>query len=219
MTQQKKVKNKIRKVFCRKCKQVTRHSLLNHAEVKEWWEEIGEGQSFDYFTLQCLGCETVCLLEEYFYSEDMDPFTGKQEPRTTLYPSPFVKRVKVEKSYHLPDVVNKVYLECVKALNSELLILGAIAIRVVIEAICRDKKIKGANLKQKIDTLVDKGFMTKDGAKLLHLTRIVGNFSAHEMKKHKFEDLEVCLDIVETVLQNIYILPTEAKKMSSVPNK
>src|SRR3989338_509336 len=139
MIEQKKDENKLRKVFCRKCKQVTRHSVLNHTAVNEWWEEVDEGQSFDYFTLQCLGCETVCLLEEYIYSEDIDPFTGTPSPRVTLYPPPFIKRFEIEKSYHLPDIVKKVYIECVKALNSELLILGAIGIRTVIEAICKDK--------------------------------------------------------------------------------
>jgi hypothetical protein len=109
--------------------------------------------------------------------------------------------------------VGKIYKETHAALCSELPILAGIGIRAIIEAVCKDKKIKGRNLEEKIDALVAKGLTTPAGAKILHSLRFLGNDAAHEVKAHSTEELASALSVAEHLLQSVYILPGIAKAL------
>ncbi|MBD3250323.1 MAG: DUF4145 domain-containing protein, partial [Candidatus Pacebacteria bacterium] len=66
---------------------------------------------------------------------------------------------------------------------------------------------------QKIDQMQEEKIITPEEAKHLHLTRDVGNFSAHEMKLHSEDKITLCLDIVESLMRNLYVLPENVKSI------
>ena len=86
-------------------------------------------------------------------------------------------------------------------------------IRALVEAVCTEKQAKGKDLKQKIDDLVNIGVLTKEGAEVLHHTRLYGNKAAHEIAAMKETDLGVLMDIAENLLKNVYILPKKAAQL------
>lgn len=203
-------------IFCRVCRNKTNHAILhktsksdsdNNGYDQVWW-------SNDYFMLQCLGCETVCLLKESSYSEDYDPETGQLEISSEIYPDPFAERGHIDNSYDLPMNVRRVYLEAIGAFNNKLPVLTSVGLRATVEAVCADKGVTKKDLKSKIDALVIKGFMTQQEADLLHLTRFMGNASAHEQEEPKIEELKTGLDIIEATLRNAYILPVKAAALA-----
>jgi len=57
------------------------------------------------------------------------------------------------------------------------------------------------------------GVLTKDGADILHSLRNMGNDAAHEVKPHSEVELNVAFDVVENLLENVYLLPQKAKKL------
>src|SRR3989344_5694178 len=89
-------KEKPAKILCRKCKQITNHLILHNSTIAEGDEEEGVWESTSFSTAQCKGCETICLLERYWFSEDIDPQTGDPEMRTTVHPDPHQTRVKID---------------------------------------------------------------------------------------------------------------------------
>ncbi|AYL84168.1 DUF4145 domain-containing protein [Pseudomonas syringae pv. actinidiae str. Shaanxi_M228] len=67
-------------------------------------------------------------------------------------------------------------------MNGEQPILAGLAVRILIEMICKNQSAGGKNLFAKIDDLKSKGVLTTSGAEILHKLRSMGNDSAHEAK-------------------------------------
>ncbi len=97
-------------------------------------------------------------------------------------------------------------------MNNEQSVLAGVGIRTLIEAVCKNKKTLGTDLFRQIDGLVSQGLLTAEGAKILHKIRSLGNAAAHEIKPHTPEQLGLALDVVEHLLQGVYVLPHHAKK-------
>jgi len=211
-----KDKEKTMKVLCRSCKNPTQHRILHSVNTHSDDKESEIWVDTTYKTIQCCGCETVSLLEEYFCSEDYNPRTGEPELQMSVYPHfSYKDKEPLKELYYLPNKIKSAYKETVHAYNKSLRILTGIGLRTVVEALCQDQGITSGNLKKKIDKLVEKDLMTKGQAKLLHLNRYLGNISAHEIVEPKEENLHIGIEIIETTLQNAYILPEKIKLIKS----
>lgn len=200
------------KIMCKRCQQETWHTVLN--ETNTGWddEESGLRERSTYFTLQCAGCENVCLLIHYYFSEDVDPKTGDPKLQVSIHPSPYRgDREPINGLYHVPKDAKTVYEETLKAFNSGMMILAAVGIRTIVEAVAIEQKITAKGIKTKIDRMVEKKIITPDGAKLLTLVKDIGNLATHEIKKHHHDDLSLCIDIIEGVFRGLYIHPKEAE--------
>jgi hypothetical protein len=77
----------------------------------------------------------------------------------------------------------------------------------------RIRQITGRNLQDRIDGLVSAGLLAKPQADLLHEQRFIGNTALHELEAPSQLDLLDAVDIVETMLRTIYILPSKAERL------
>lgn len=202
-----------RRVLCKECQQNTWHAILNEAKSeKELSEEDGIWESTKFITLQCMGCDNVCLLLEYFCTENYNPENGEVDIVYSVYPTPTKEeRSLIDKYYYLPNDVVAIYRETIQAFNSKLYILTAIGVRTMIEAVSRDQGITDRGIASKINKMIEKNIVTQAGGDLLLMVKEKGNVSAHEIKKHHHDDLSLCIDVLESVLRNLYILPKSAE--------
>ena len=151
-------------------------------------------------------------------SEDMGYVKGEDgwEPeyltREELYPNPEETRVSLSDDHLLPENLYRIYSETLGALNSGSPVLTGIGIRAIIETVCKDKKATGRDLYDRINDLVGQGVLTTEGAEILHKLRVLGNAAAHEVKPHSSTQLGLAFDVVEHLLQGVYILPHHAKQ-------
>jgi len=99
------------------------------------------------------------------------------------------------------------------ALNANIRTLAGAGLRATVEAICLDNKIKDGNLRNKIDELANRNLLTAAQAELLHEERYLGNAALHEMETPPIQDIEDGLQIVEGLINTIYILPSKAKRL------
>lgn len=136
--------------------------------------------------------------------------------RVGLYPNRVVGRRELPDARILPFPLVGLYQEILSALGGNSLILTGIGIRMLIEAVCKDRKAKGSNLISKIDNLVEQHVLTQDGAQILHRLRFMGNKAAHEAKAYKAEELYAALDVAEHLLSTVYIIP---KKIDHLPER
>ena len=81
------------------------------------------------------------------------------------------------------------------------------------EAVSKKRKAQGKDLKERIDNLVGRGFLTPLGAEILHKLRLMGNESVHEMKIHDTRVLGTAFDVVEHLLLGVYIIPKESRRI------
>jgi hypothetical protein len=160
---------------------------------------------------------TESFCREYQCSEEFDyePETGQQFlPVTrTFYPSAAAERPEMPNSQYLPAGVAGIYREALSAFGAQLPISTGFGLRAIIEAVCIDKGIDGRNLEHRIDGLAAIGLITSAAATILHSLRFMGNAAAHEMKAHSVQEIATALDIVEILLQNVYVLPKLAERL------
>jgi hypothetical protein len=112
--------------------------------------------------------------------------------------------------YYLPKNIKTIYLETIEAFKSRCYLLAGVGFRGVIEAICLEENIKGNNLEQKIKNLSKNKLITEREEKRLHSIRFLGNDSVHEMVVPSKKKLFIVLEIVEHVLNNLYLIDKNA---------
>jgi hypothetical protein len=212
--------NDMLKVHCVDCKKDTNHEVKASLDLRGS-EDCGHGNSFDWYDvyqiIRCKGCDFVSFRKVHSNSEDLDAVPdGKGDwdqiyaEKEDFYPSP-ESRTQIKEYVMLPPLLQGIYHETIKAINSNSQILAGIGIRAIIEAVCKDQGTSG-NLEKKINLLSDKGLLTKDGASILHQLRVLGNAAAHEVKPHSLGQLSVALDVIDHLLVGVYVLPIKAKE-------
>lgn len=211
-----KTQNEEYRLACGKCRRETRHRVLQSVDVE------GDDRKFDfqfvdnYQIIQCQGCDFISFRKshsnswEFIYEED------NEEPNyvstVELYPR-VARRDKLLHAYILPTPVKCIYDETHSALSNKQPILAGVGIRTLVEAVCNEKAAAGRRLVNKIDDLVKKGVLTQAGAETLHSLRILGNDAVHQVKPHSEKTLNLALDVVEHLLNDVYVLPATTKDL------
>lgn len=202
-----------RKVACKKCNRLTNHKVWTIVTCS--WDVPGPDiQGTDHYEIiSCLGCEEVSFRlsstnsEDYYTDEEGDYHQIFTEE---IFPNRLAGRSPLVDQYRLPHKVREIYRETHSALSTKLKILAGVGIGALIEAVCLEEKAKGRNLSKKIDDLAKKGVLTEKNAAILHKTRFLRNRSAHELEAASDAELSVAFDILENLLQTIYIIPQKA---------
>lgn len=213
-------------VPCERCSVETAHKVVVSADVSGTFYPEGIKYWEQYQIIQCQGCKSISFRKDYQNTDDVDYFEkddgtvdAELVHHEEIYPSRIAGRQKLKRSWLLPSGVSRIYDETHGALSNKLTILAGIGIRALIEAVCIEKNTAGANLKQKIDDLVHKGFLTQAGAEILHQLRALGNEAAHDIKPQSEDSLDLAMDVVENLLQGVYVLPEASRLMKDRKTK
>lgn len=79
--------------------------------------------------------------------------------------------------------------------------------------------ISGSSLEKRIDQLFKSGYVSNEDKKRLHAIRFLGNDAAHEIKEPKESELRIALEIIEHLLNSVFILKKKAESLEiSVDN-
>lgn len=205
-------------IACSECNNSTRHTVVASVDIKEDVTDVDEVVMLSWTKHQVvkyLGCETYGFRRHYkdtedFYVEGEEMILMEAEE---IYPPRLVGRKKLRDTRDLPYKVRRIYEETHNALVSEMPILAAVGIRGLVEAICHEEKASGKNLKEKVENLVALGVLTPSGAEIFQQLRLLGNESAHEIKRHHLWKLGIAFDVAEHVLQAVYLLPEQADRL------
>lgn len=212
-----KTQNEERRLPCGRCNVKTRHKVLQSVDVEGEDPDWPYNFTDNYQIVQCQGCDEISFRKCHMNSEDVffdeDEGVGYPILKEELYPSRVVGRPKLRQGHFLPSAVSRIYDETHAALCNKQPILAGVGVRALIEAVCKEESATGRDLEKKIDDLVTKGVLTRNGAEILHGLRIIGNVAAHEVKPHTEEQLNLAMDVVEHLLTDVYILPAATDKL------
>jgi hypothetical protein len=166
--------------------------------------------------VQCRGCRLLSFRKNWKSTDDTTYDSEGNESlddHAALFPPRIAGRQLIDDVWHLPKRIQNIYMETYSALCNQLRVLSGIGIRALVETVCKDKAAVGKNLKEQIDNLVVLGILTRDGADFLHSLRIMGNNAAHDVEPQTEDDLDIAFDIVEHLLQGVYLLRIKASKL------
>jgi hypothetical protein len=204
----------ITKSFCRECGKYTWHTSI--ASVTRQEEEVetepGERPVLSdnlYELLQCCGCDCVTMrcstTCEELYRDDT---IVRHFP-----PSSARRRPAWEGQLPLPArfLIQEIY----DALYSGSLRLAVMGARTLVDMAILDKVGDVGTFEQKLKALEHGGFVSQKNREVLDVALDAGNASAH--RGHKFEPGQVnqIMDIVENLLQAIYVLERAAQKLKT----
>ncbi|MHA6136681.1 DUF4145 domain-containing protein [Pseudomonas mohnii] len=102
------------------------------------------------------------------------------------------------------------------ALSQNALLLTSIGLRACIESVCNHLGLPKSNLQKRIDGLFKAGHVSAGDKKLLHAIRFLGNDAAHDIKQPTPEDIRIALDIIEHLLNSVFILGHKAANLETV---
>ncbi|MDU9695551.1 DUF4145 domain-containing protein [Priestia aryabhattai] len=245
--------NKVdKKIYCSSCDKNTNHMFLadkqgNKLEHKisdvDVEEDMGLSFSDEYYIVQCMGCDKVAFLNIYgdetmFYIVGKDQWADREyiQDYNVYPPEPekedvVLKSLKYVSQYefcHLPEFIEVLRNEVIFAYREKAKLLCGMGLRMIVEAVCKEKGIteqprlkKGnplldedgkvimRNLKlyEKIEILKERNIIDEPQKNVLHQVRDLGNDTAHEIKPHNLLLLRQALNVVDFILYNIYEMP------------
>lgn len=190
------------------------------AEFTKTWDGDWAQVVTHHQVCECAGCEQVRFRSEEWSSESaLDEVTGQPVPDVSIFPEFRTGSRKPMDSSAFPSTVQQIYRETVAAFNAGIHKLAAGGLRAIVEAICLDQKASGNNLLKKIDELAQKGLLARPQANFLHEARYLGNEALHQLQEPTADAIADGLDIVESLLNTIYVLPVKADRMKQAREK
>jgi hypothetical protein len=206
------------KTDCHSCERETNHTVLAKERVniifpEDVKENIAEYE--DYLMVRCNGCDFISFMIRHSGS-----FVIGQEMPEHYYDEKFPDRqlhdfifLSYDNLNRLPRQIAALYEEVQTAFENEIGFLAGVGLRMLVEAICNHQEINGKDLKAKIQNLHSKGLISLNEISILDKLRMIGNQSAHKIKKIAIGKLSIALDIINHTLVSIYVLPVANKQL------
>lgn len=169
--------------------------------------------------VRCLGCHTISFRhrnDDYDDVEEDSSGKVKHAININVYPGVISNHRGLSATYYLPPLIRKVYNQTIKALSEKAYVLASIGLRATIEAVCNQLELSGTNLEKRIDQLCKAGHVSNGDKRRLHAIRFLGNDAAHEIKEPRAGDLRIALEIVEHLLNTVFILERRAQSLETV---
>lgn len=199
---------------CRGCARQTNHEVLfetSHGASASYYNELHTWQ-----VLKCLGCDTIGFRYRF---DDYDDVTELPSGKTkhavthTRYPHAVAGHHPLDLQYAIPPLIRKVYRQSISAYAGDAHILAGIGLRATIEAVCTQLEVTGSSLEKRIDALAKGGHISTTDKRRLHAIRFLGNDAAHEVREPKAHELKVALEIVEHLINSVFILERKAQDL------
>jgi len=206
------------KNFCGKCKTNTNQKVLfdktNHIHEEDGWQEYNH-----YQVIECGGCDTISfrkLHTDIAMNSNWNPEEGPEPFEIELYPNRSIHHLLIHNYDATPKNINIIYQETINAYNNNQLLLCSGGLRAIIEGVCNERGITGADLTKgsttkfhtsleaKIEGLAQNGLLTESHASILHNLRFIGNDALHELSIPTKAELKLGVDIVEYIIESLY---------------
>jgi len=210
-TQTKKaVDDQRQRIPCNICRHETLHKLLkkthDHIDdeleldegiyVKVWCETAHE-------MFECCGCRAVVLRQTVTNSEELE------RPEIRFFPPP-ASRSKPDWFYRLPDKFHPMLNEIYNSLDADNRALPMMGARTVLDMVFVDKIGDTGTFGEKLKQLESQGFISKKNREVLDAALNAGSAAAHRGYQPKLTAVQSVMDIVENLLQAIYVLDKQA---------
>lgn len=203
---------------CNGCRRKTDHFVRGtYSESRDYGDDErdlpGDGR---YEILECCGCHDMVFRRTIWLEEDdyVSEGSGRliRHPYIAYFP-PVAVRHKPDWFGLLGSKMQTVLRETYIALNADLRALAAMGARSVLDLAMQDKVGDCGTFKDKLNEMLRQHLINSDEKDLLEAALDAGSAAAHRGHEPSAEELSSVMDIVEHILQAIYVLPEAAAKL------
>ncbi len=201
---------------CSNCGGGAKKHVVQKELVKLFGDEYGPTRSEAYQICECAGCQSIRFRIATSPVGSRDPDTDEaEELDEKIFPEFRSGARNCLDAVSFPKKIQQIYRETVAAFNARINTLAGGGIRAIVEGICKDQKASGKNLLMRIDELVNRNLLARPQADFLHEARYIGNEALHELQQPSEQAIHDGLDIVENLLNTIYVLPIKANRLKA----
>jgi hypothetical protein len=218
------------RIYCNKCRRKTLHRLLlttsgeriGEYAADNWEPDGGEIPLCIYFDmLECCGCREA-VLRRVLHCHDRDLHTrmggagvgedGDIADDLRYFPPAMVRDLPTWR-FKLPLEMRKLLEEIYRSLDAESLRLPMMGARTLVDMMIVEKIGDVGGFKEKLKELEKEGFVSSRNREALYAALEVGNAAAHREHAATESEVQAVMDIVETMLQAIYVFPELAQNL------
>ncbi len=193
-------------INCNSCGHDTKHAIRSsHTAVRDdFIEEAGDTaeERTTFAILQCLGCEEPSVKE----STEHEAY-GTAIPR--FYPPRISRRTPPWKS-KLPQDISAVVDEVYRALQADSPRLATMGARTVVDLVILDKLGDVGSFAEKLAELENQGYVGRRNREFVSAALEAGSAAPD------IADLNRVMDIVESLLESVYVLADAADQLRQV---
>jgi hypothetical protein len=193
--------NEIQLIHCNECGRRTRHHIKADYSTTDSDQQVSVQQTSS--VLECGGCGMISFRTRLWLSELQD---GSDTPvyQDTFFP-PRLDRPVPAWFLDLPDALEDVLVETYEAYFNDQRYLAAVGIRTSLDMAIVEKVGDAGTFDDKVDLLHMSGLVRAEESEMLKAALQAGHAAAHRGFRPSKADLEVMLDIVESVLHALFI--------------
>jgi Domain of unknown function (DUF4145) len=200
------------RVHCNSCGRETKHAvrcaytMVRGDYIEDINSTLEEKETFE--TLQCLGCEEITVRQ----SAEHEAY-GQAVPQ--FYPPRISRRTPawIDK---LPHKIRKIVDEVYRALQANSPVLATMGARTILDLVILDKVGDVGTFSEKLAALEQQGYVGRKNREFVLAALETGSAAAHRGIAPKVDDLNRVMDIVESLLESIYVLEEAAKHLRDV---
>jgi Domain of unknown function (DUF4145) len=213
------------KAHCNSCGQETSHKVLHNDRRVFDDENVPDGCSFQAYVIHkliaCLGCEAVSMERAVSDSESVHAHSGDPIWVLEYFPPRLYRPVpKWLENSKVPEFIRTLVREVYIALQNDARSVAAMGIRAVLEHVMISKVGDQGTFKKNVDEFAARGFVASTQSVFLTKTLNIGDAAMHRGHRPDFDKLVTCMDVMENVLQSVYVLPPLAQKLGKgVPKR
>lgn len=217
---------KIERAHCNECHTDTNHELLfekTHNGTEEISEDFDIDWGVQWNVLQCRGCNSMTMKRVAWNSEFYDE-KGPIDDTTFFPPRTFRERPKWLKDRTvarlLPACIDDLFDELYVTLQNDCRASAAMLIRAVFETVMISKVGDNKSFTANLDKFQHEGFITSKQRIVIEPMLEAGHATIHRSYMPKREDLVVLVDIIEGVMNLVYVQTPRAEKLAKeIPPK
>jgi hypothetical protein len=196
---------KFERLLCNECHRKTLHKVLKDAH-DTGSEPYDDGYHISWHIihemLECCGCKSVILRKTHHFSE-------WDYPDVRFFPPP-VSRRKPKWFYDIPNELRSLLEEIYNSLNANTTALPLMGARAVLDKVIVNKVGDVGTFAEKLKNLETHGFISQKNREVLDAALDAGSAAAHRGYAPKLADVQTVMDIVENLLQSLYVLDKAA---------
>ena len=197
---------------CNRCGHPTKHLVVAVRHFEAWFgEEEGErglppppSLAYEYTMLECGGCQSISLR--------VDEILDGTLFSTNFYP-PRVGRYKPAWSRDLPIQLQSMLTEIYAALADDSRKLAVMGARAILDIVMTEKVGRLGTFQSRLQALEAKGFIGRANREILWAALEARSTAAHRPYAPTSEIVNEIMDIIENLLQAVYIFPESLKKI------
>lgn len=198
------------RIFCNECGREQHHKVA--ASHERFNAEGGVEITRTAEIIECGGCGYTTLRRKVHFSEfQYQP--GDLDPDPEYVPRPSLRQEPVWLASLSPNM-RDAFSETLMALNYEMPYLAAVGVRTVLDMILVSKVGDSGGFKEKLHQLEEDSHVTASERERLDVLAEVGNAAAHRAFRANIEDIGIMIDILDRVVQKLYVDPAKDKELS-----